>query len=368
MAGIADRVPLDFEVVPGVSAVHALAARHRIPLNRVGRAVQITPARLIAGGMPDDVDDVVVMLDAGATFAGLEPAGIHIYWGAYLGTEDEILISGPLGEVAAEIARVREEAEARRAGCSTPTCCAAAGSGDGPVLILGGTAEARALAQALSDAGVPIVSSLAGRVAQPRLPVGEVRMGGFGGPVGLAQWLVRRAIVAVVDATHPFAERISASAAEAATRAGIPLLRLERPAWQATDGDRWHRVEDLPQAADAVRRLDAQRVLLTTGRQGLAAFAPNDVAWFLIRCDDPPSARCRPASGSCSTAARTRWTASFTDRRPPHRSGGHPGQRRSADRGQARAARTHDLPVVVVSRPPRPDMASVATSSPLPVG
>lgn len=232
----------------------------------------------------------------------------------------------------------------------------------GPVLILGGTAEARALAQALSDAGVPIVSSLAGRVAQPRLPVGEVRMGGFGGPVGLAQWLVRRAIVAVVDATHPFAERISASAAEAATRAGIPLLRLERPAWQATDGDRWHRVEDLPQAADAVRRLDAQRVLLTTGRQGLAAFAPNDVAWFLIRCVDPPE---------CALPARHQI---LLDRGPYTVDGelslidGHgidlvvtkdSGGRLTE--AKLEAARTRDLPVVVVSRPPRPDVASVAT-------
>jgi precorrin-6A synthase len=108
------RVALDHEVIPGVSAVNMLAARHRIPLNRVGRAVQITPARLIAGGMPDDVDDVVVMLDAETTFAGLEPTGIDIYWGAYLGTEDEILISGPLADVAAEIVRVRADAKARK--------------------------------------------------------------------------------------------------------------------------------------------------------------------------------------------------------------------------------------------------------------
>lgn len=107
-------VAFDHEVIPGVSSVHALTARHRIPLNRVGRAVQITPARLLAGGMPDGVDDVVVMLDAHATFTTLPPAGIDIYWGAYLGTADELLISGPLAEVAGEIARVREEARARK--------------------------------------------------------------------------------------------------------------------------------------------------------------------------------------------------------------------------------------------------------------
>jgi precorrin-6A synthase len=116
VCGIAEggRVPLEYEVIPGVSSVHALAARHRIPLNRVGRAVQITPARLIAGGLPEDVDDVVVMLDARATFAALDPAGLDIYWGAYLGTPDEILISGALADVAGEIVAVREAARTRK--------------------------------------------------------------------------------------------------------------------------------------------------------------------------------------------------------------------------------------------------------------
>lgn len=106
--------PLAIEVVPGVSAVHALTARHRIPLNRVGRAVQITPARLLADGMPTAVDDVVVMLDARATFATIPPEGIEIYWGAYLGMPDELLVSGPLAEVADEIVRLRDEAKARK--------------------------------------------------------------------------------------------------------------------------------------------------------------------------------------------------------------------------------------------------------------
>lgn len=107
-------VALDYEVLPGISAVHALTARHRIPLNRVGRAVQITPARLLAAGMPDAVDDVVVMLDAHTTFARIPPDGLDIYWGAYLGTPDELLRSGPLEEIAGEIARTREEAKARK--------------------------------------------------------------------------------------------------------------------------------------------------------------------------------------------------------------------------------------------------------------
>jgi precorrin-6A synthase len=103
-----------YEVIPGVSAVHALTARHRIPLNRVGRPVLITPARLLADGLPDDVDDVVVMLDAGTAFATLPPEGLTIYWGAFLGTEDELLIAGPVAEVADEIVRVRAEAKQRK--------------------------------------------------------------------------------------------------------------------------------------------------------------------------------------------------------------------------------------------------------------
>ncbi|MCW3041799.1 MAG: hypothetical protein JWM31_3704 [Solirubrobacterales bacterium] len=108
------RVAFTHRVIPGVSSVHALTARHRIPLNRVGRAVQIMPARLLAGGMPPGVDDVVVMLDARGTFASIDPDGLDIYWGAYLGTPDELLMHGPLADVAQDILAAREEAKARK--------------------------------------------------------------------------------------------------------------------------------------------------------------------------------------------------------------------------------------------------------------
>ena len=108
------RIALDYEVIPGISSLHALTARHRIPLNRVGGAVQITPARLLDDGLPEGVDDVVVMLDAGAAFAHLPAAGIEIYWGAYLGTPDELLISGPLANVAGAIVDARDAAKKRR--------------------------------------------------------------------------------------------------------------------------------------------------------------------------------------------------------------------------------------------------------------
>lgn len=107
-------VPVDYDVIPGISSVQALTAAHRIPLNRVGRAVQITPARLLADGMPDGVDDVVVVLDAHTTFAGIPADDLEIYWGAYLGTSDELLVAGPLGEVAADIVRVRADAKRRK--------------------------------------------------------------------------------------------------------------------------------------------------------------------------------------------------------------------------------------------------------------
>ncbi len=110
----ADESPLGLRVIPGISCVLALAARHRIPLNRQGRAVQISPARLIQDGLPDGIDDVVVMLDGRQTFATIDPTGLDIYWGAYLGSEDEILISGALDEVRDQITAVREEAATRK--------------------------------------------------------------------------------------------------------------------------------------------------------------------------------------------------------------------------------------------------------------
>ena len=148
------------------------------------------------------------------------------------------------------------------------------------ILVLGDTAEARELAAELDGAGIPVTTSLAGRVANPRLPPGQVRVGGFGGPAALAGWLREHGVGAVVDATHPFAERISASAARACPEAGVPVLRLERPGWRERPGDRWHRVPDLAAGAALVPQV-GRRVLLTTGRRGLANFSG---AWFLIRC------------------------------------------------------------------------------------
>ena len=105
---------LDWEVVPGISSVQALAASHRIPLNRVGGPVHITTGRRLADGFPEHSDDVVVMLDAACSFEGLADQDLEIYWGAYVGTEDELLVAGKLREVAAEIRELRRAARERK--------------------------------------------------------------------------------------------------------------------------------------------------------------------------------------------------------------------------------------------------------------
>jgi precorrin-6A/cobalt-precorrin-6A reductase len=157
------------------------------------------------------------------------------------------------------------------------------------LLLLGGTAEARALAAALHQ-GVEVISSLAGRVPDPALPVGEVRIGGFGGVDGLRQWLAESAIDAVVDATHPFASTITAHAAEVCAELGLPHVVLARPAW--APGDAIVVASDTD-AAKVVERHGFSRVFLTTGRSGTAAFTDVD-AWFLIRAVTAPEAHTLP--------------------------------------------------------------------------
>jgi precorrin-6A synthase len=113
MIDLMQRLGVPYEVIPGISAVSALAARHRVVLNRVAGDVLITTGRRVAAGLPDGARDVVVMLDSGLAFTTLD-GDWEIYWGAYLGTPDEILIAGRLSEVADEIVRVRAEARARK--------------------------------------------------------------------------------------------------------------------------------------------------------------------------------------------------------------------------------------------------------------
>ena len=157
------------------------------------------------------------------------------------------------------------------------------------LLILGGTTEAYELAECLAGCeDWHVINSLAGRTANPRLPAGETRIGGFGGVEGLARYLDERAIRAVIDVTHPFAARMGWNAAAACRLAGVPLLRLERPAWTSEPGDAWVPVETWDGAAEALRQVGARRVLLAVGRQELAHFVGVDDVQFLIRLVTPP--------------------------------------------------------------------------------
>ena len=156
------------------------------------------------------------------------------------------------------------------------------------VLILGGTTEASMLARMLAgDCRFCATLSLAGVTDAPIRPPIKLRIGGFGGALGLAQHLRSAEIDAVVDATHPFAAQISANAAAAADGLGVPRLVVCRPAWQPRAGDLWTPVADMRAAAAAVGS-GRRRVLLTIGRKDLAAFAGRSRHHYVVRCIDPP--------------------------------------------------------------------------------
>lgn len=224
------------------------------------------------------------------------------------------------------------------------------------ILVLGGTTEARELATGLvARPGVRVTSSLAGRVARPGALAGDVRIGGFGGAEGLADWLREHRVDAVVDATHPFAESITVNAARAAAATGLPLVVLRRPGWRPGPGDRWHLVATLGEAAEALPGL-GRRILLTTGRLGLAAFAHLDRLHFVVRSVEPPEPPMPPdaevllARGPFAVADEA---ALLRERRidvvVTKDSGG------AATAAKLTAAREAGIPVVVVRRPPLPD-------------
>ncbi|MET7938387.1 cobalt-precorrin-6A reductase [Streptomyces sp. NPDC005322] len=229
------------------------------------------------------------------------------------------------------------------------------------VLILGGTTEARRLAAELDgDPALRVTSSLAGRVAEPRLPAGQVRIGGFGGAEGMARWLGEHQVDALIDATHPFAGTISLHAAQAAASTHVPLLALRRPGWVAGPGDRWHSAGSLAEAARLLPAL-GERVFLTTGRMGLAAFAHLTEPWFLVRSVDAPEPPVPPRmevildrgpftlEGEAELLARHRIDVLVTKD-----SGGQ------ATAPKLTAARDAGLPVIVIRRPPAPENIPVA--------
>ncbi len=228
------------------------------------------------------------------------------------------------------------------------------------ILILGGTAEARVLANRLIGAGHGIVTSLAGVTQAPRLPAGEVRRGGFGGAEGLAAYLRAGEFRALIDATHPFAAQISLHAAEAAKACGLPLYRLERPAWVAEAGDRWIGVADI---AAAVAALPANaRVFLTIGRKEVAPFlaradlegivrtieAPKEVLpsrWRLILARPPFTA----------AAEKELMTQNCITHVVSKNAGGE------ETRAKLLAARETKIPVLMIARPQKPEAVILAS-------
>ena len=156
------------------------------------------------------------------------------------------------------------------------------------ILLLGGTGDSRLLAESLAErADVEVISSLAGRTEQPATLPGGLRIGGFGGVEALADYLVSERIDLLVDATHPFAARISDNAEDACRRTGTPRLLLARPPWREVEGDTWIRVPDAEAAAAQLPGL-AERVFLSVGRQELEAFSDLPRVQFLVRMVDAP--------------------------------------------------------------------------------
>jgi precorrin-6A/cobalt-precorrin-6A reductase len=170
------------------------------------------------------------------------------------------------------------------------------------VLILGGTTEARRLGSAMAgDKRFQVILSLAGRTRQPVRQDVPVRIGGFGGTAGLAAYLRREQMDAVIDATHPFAAQISRNAEAACTEAGVALCVLRRPAWRPAPGDRWIMVPGMPEAARALGSVPRQ-VLLTVGRQELAPFRAAPQHRYVIRSVDPPQVDALPPDAEVITA------------------------------------------------------------------
>ncbi|GAA4384276.1 cobalt-precorrin-6A reductase [Tsukamurella soli] len=247
---------------------------------------------------------------------------------------------------------------------SGPTA-AAAGPAARRVLLLGGTAEARELAELLeADPAFDVESSLAGRVANPRLPVGRSRIGGFGGADGLADYLREGRFAAVVDATHPFAATISGNVAAAAEATGLPRLSVVRPEWVPGPSDSWVRVPTVAAAAAELASRTSGRALLTTGRQDVHEFAHLDTWWFVVRVVDPPS------------KGLPRRCALLLDRGPYTVEGERDLMRRNridvlvtknsgGDLVSAKltAARENGVDVVMVDRPDRPGGATVTTAA-----
>jgi precorrin-6A/cobalt-precorrin-6A reductase len=220
------------------------------------------------------------------------------------------------------------------------------------LLILGGTAEAVALARRCTGR-FAVTTALAGATDRPARPPGAVRIGGFGGAEGLRRYLAEAGIDLVVDATHPFAARMQAQAAEACARAGVPRCRLLRPEWPRQAADRWIEVADVAGAAAALAAL-GPRVFLALGARDLPAFRALEGRWFLVRGATPPAA---PIANGLFVQARGPF-ALDDERRllREHRIDAVVSRQSGGEGARAKidAARERGLPVVMIRRPPPP--------------
>jgi precorrin-6A/cobalt-precorrin-6A reductase len=224
------------------------------------------------------------------------------------------------------------------------------------VLILGGTTEARQLAEVLATRGhCDVTVSLAGRTAAPAQYRTPTRIGGFGGSEGLANYLISQRVVCLIDATHPYAARISANAARAAQLTGVELITLHRPAWQAVAGDRWTTVADINEAILVLGRAP-RRVFLPLGRQDISGFERAPQHFYLVRSVEPID-RPLAVSQAAYVVARGPFTEPVDRALLKHHcidvvvaknSGGR------ATYGKIAAARGLGIAVIMLRRPPRP--------------
>lgn len=155
------------------------------------------------------------------------------------------------------------------------------------ILLLGGTKEAANLAEKLAKDGHDLISSLAGRTKEPKPIAGKIRVGGFGGATGLANFIREEKIELLIDATHPFAIQISQNAKTATMETGVSFQQIMRPLWQKETGDNWFEVESLELACHAI--CQNSKVLLALGSQHLAAFYRRDDVHFVVRMIDKPA-------------------------------------------------------------------------------
>jgi precorrin-6A/cobalt-precorrin-6A reductase len=230
------------------------------------------------------------------------------------------------------------------------------------VLILGGTTEARELAAVLCGTQFATTVSLAGRTAAPAAQAVPVRVGGFGGAEGLAEYLREQKVDFLIDATHPYAEAISTNAALAAAQTSTPILGLRRPAWKAVDGDFWVDVAGPEGAVRALGR-SPRRVFLAVGRQELSAFRSSPHHHYFIRSVDPvdppldvPHAQYILGRGPFTEAADLALLSSNSiNAMVAKNSGG------DATYSKIAAARSLGIPIFMFKRPPVPDCPSVVT-------